>query len=313
MSLWLRRSLAIAILALAPVASALAAHGNPSRAGRDGAARLGARWLARAVPAGSDGQSADTAAALRATGQLDPTTRAARITALRAGATRYAKTPGAAAKVALGLVALGAERPRCAGSIDLVARMNAGVRHGHYGRTIFDQTLAMLATRALGRPVSSAPIRWLRGARHGGGWSVLAGQPADVSSTAMAVLALRAAKVPANDPMIVSAMRWIGGKRSSSGGFALGRTDRTESNSTALAIEAATSVGRRDPRAAAALRGLQRADGSFNFTATDAGSRTIASTDAVVALAGRTIPVAWLARPAPACSETSVSYRLSGR
>ena len=40
--------------------------------------------------------------------------------------------------------------------------MNAGVRAGHYGRTIFDQALAMLATRALAPAGRAAPIRSLR-------------------------------------------------------------------------------------------------------------------------------------------------------
>ena len=68
--------------------------------------------------------------------------------------------------------------------------------------------------------------------------------------------------------MIVSALRWLDAQALTAGGFALGRTDRTESNSTALAIQAAASVGRPRPRAPPRrLRGLQRADGSFNFTA----------------------------------------------
>jgi hypothetical protein len=266
-----------------------------------GAARLGARWLAGAVPAGGDGQSADTAVALRAAGRLDAADRRTRIAALRAGAPRYATTPGAAAKVALALVALDAAAPRCAGSVDLVARINAHVRGGRYGRTIFDQTLAMLAMRALGRPVAPAAVRWLRGARRGGGWSVLADQADDVSSTAMAMLALRAAGVRPKDHVMVAALRWINARRTPSGGFALGRRDRNEANSTALAIQAATAVGVRDDRAIRGLQGLQRPDGSFNFTATDAGSKVLASTDAVVALSGHAVPVARLARPSGHC------------
>jgi len=292
------RALLTLVLAALFAAPALAASDG-------GAARLGAGWLARAVPGGGDGQSADAAVALVAAGRLGEKSRVARIAALRAGAPRYATTPGAAAKVVLGLVALGAERPRCAGSLDLVARINAGVRNGQYGRTIYDQTLAMLASRALGRRVAPAAVRWLRAARRDGGWSVLANQVDDVSSTAMAVLALRSAGVPKNDPAITAGMRWIETQRSPSGGFALGRKDRAESNSTALAIEAATAVGRTDARALTALRGLQRTDGSFNFTATDGGSRVIASTDAVVALAGKAMPVASLTKPASACSAAS--------
>jgi hypothetical protein len=51
-------------------------------------------------------------------------------------------------------------------------------------------------------------------------------------------------------------------------------------------------MGRSDARAARVLRGLQRRDGAFQFTADDAGSRVIASTESVIALAGHGLPVA---------------------
>jgi hypothetical protein len=72
----------------------------------------------------------------------------------------------------------------------------------------------------------------------------------------------------------------------------MGRRDRTEANSTALAIEAARAMGSGDRRARRALRSLQRSSGAFQFTRTDLGSRVIASVDSVVALSGRALPVA---------------------
>jgi hypothetical protein len=50
-------------------------------------------------------------------------------------------------------------------------------------------------------------------------------------------------------------------------------------------------MGRADARADQALTTLQRSDGAFQFTREDAGSRVLASLDAVVALAGRRLPV----------------------
>jgi hypothetical protein len=89
-------------------------------------------------------------------------------------------------------------------------------------------------------------------------------------------------------------------QRTRSGGFALGRRDRNEANSTAFAIEAERAMGRSDARAARVLRGLQRSDGAFQFTADDAGSRVIASTESVIALAGHGLPVAQVrSRPGP--------------
>jgi hypothetical protein len=60
-------------------------------------------------------------------------------------------------------------------------------------------------------------------------------------------------------------------------------------------------MGSRDARAAAALKSLQRGGGAFQFTRDDAGSRVLASTDAVVALAGRTLPVAVTRRTPGRC------------
>ncbi len=291
---WVRAAPLAALLLLAFAAPALATTDA-------GSARLGARWLARAVLDGGDGQSADVAAALRAAAALVPKDAARRAAALRAGAKAYAVTPGAAGKVALGLVALGAGRPACAGSVDLRAVMQAGYRGGTYGTTIFDQTLAMLARSALGDTVSPAAVRALERSRGAGGWGVLPAQGDDVSSTAMAILALRAAGVAATDPAIRAALTWMDAQRTPSGGFALGRRDRNEANSTALAAEAHAAVGRPDARALTALHGLQHADGSFSFAASDTGSRLIAGTDSVVAMAGRHLPVATLSRPAPSC------------
>jgi hypothetical protein len=90
-------------------------------------------------------------------------------------------------------------------------------------------------------------------------------------------------------------------QRTRAGGFALGRRDRNEANSIALAIEAERAMGRRDTRAARVLRGLQRRDGAFQYTADDAGSRVIASTEAVVALSGRIPPIGRVRRHPGAC------------
>jgi hypothetical protein len=263
-----------------------------------GAARHGAAWLARAVKPGANGQAADTIVALRAAGRLGPRQAARRAAALRAGASRYALTAGATGKVVLGLAAAGAN-PRCAGRLDLLRRLQGFGSRGRYGRTMFDQTLGMLAMRALRAGPPPSTRAFLLGARRGGGWSFLVTSGRDdVTSTAMAIMALRAAGVPRSHGALRAALRWLRTQRTPSGGFAMGRRDRTEANSTALAIEAARTMGSGDARARRALRSLQRGSGAFQFTRTDLGSRVIASTDAVVALSGRAMPVA-SARHAP--------------
>lgn len=267
--------------------------------------RSGAAWLARHVPAGADGPDADAIVALRASGHLSAAEARRRAAGLRRGARAYATGAGQAAKLILGLTAARSGSARCVGSLDLRIAMGRDYTRGRYGRNAFDMGLSLLALRALREPAPRASVAFLRRARGGGGWNVLlrtGGGPADdVSSTAITMLALRASGVPRSSPALRSALRWMLRQRTRSGGFALGRRDRNEANSTALAIEAERSMGRSDARAARALRALQRSDGSFQFTATDSGSRTLATTESVLALSGRIPPVARVSHRPSGC------------
>jgi len=286
--------LAVALL-LAPVA----------HASDRSAARSGAGWLAHSVPAGGDGMAADALVALRAAGRLSGGEARARARALRNGAGRYANTAGATAKVILGLAAARSGSARCAGRLDLMARLAHFGRHGRYGSTIFDQTLGMLAMHALRAGPPASTVRALLRARGGGGWNFnvtrSGGRPDDVSSTAMAILALRASGVSARNGTLRAGLRWLLAQRAASGGFALGRRDRTEADSTALALEAQRAMGRGDSRAARALRTLQRGGGAFQYTRSDAGSRVLATNDAVIALSGHRLPVAVASRRPGRC------------
>jgi hypothetical protein len=274
-------------LALAPAA----AHASDRSA-----ARAGAAWLSAAVKPGADGMAADALVALRAAGRLPSSEAARRATALRAGANGYARTAGATGKTILALVAARSGSARCAGRVDLLGRLSSYGHAGRYGTTIFDQTLGMLAAHALRAGPSAKATKVLLSARGGGGWNFnltrSGGRPDDVTSTAMAILAARAAGVPARNGALRAGLRWLRAQRTPAGGFALGRRDRNEANSTALAVEAARAMGSKDTRATRALATLQRSGGAFQFTRDDAGSRVLASNDAVVALAGARLPVA---------------------
>jgi len=291
---------------IAPVLIAvLALAAMPASASNGSSARAGARWLAAHVHPASNGFAADTLVAMRAAGVLSRAGARSRAAALRRGARAYAGGAGQAAKVILALAAAGSGSARCAGSFDLRIAMGRDYTRGRYGRNAFDDGLALLALRALRERVPAAAIGFLRAARGAGGWNVLlrrGGGPADdVSSTAIAILALRAAGVSRRDRGLRAGLAWMARQRTRSGGFALGRRDRNEANSTALAIEAERAMGRTDRRAARVLRGLQRRDGAFQFTADDAGSRVIASTESVVALSGRIPPVARVHRHPSRC------------
>ena len=256
------------------------------------ASQRGAAWLLKGKPAG-DGQGADTLSALRAAGKLSPSAAASRAAALRAGAADYAVTAGATAKTILGLVSSGSGNPRCAGKLDLYSRLVGFRANGRYGRSAWDQALAMIATSSLGAKPPKSTARFLASTRGKGGWnfSLIKDGPDDVTHTALAIMGLRAAGVRASNADVKAGVKWMLTQRSPAGGFAHQRTDRNEANATALALEALKSVGRFDTRADNALRGLQRSDGAFQFTATDSGSRGLATVDAVVALAGKELPV----------------------
>jgi hypothetical protein len=276
----------------------------PASASDRSSARAGASWLSGNVAARSDGAAADTLVALRAANRLPAAEARRRAAGLRAGARSYARGAGQAAKLILGLAAARSGSARCAGGVDLRIAMGRDYTRGRYGRNAFDDTLALLAIRALRERVPTAAIGFLRAARGAGGWNVLlrrsGGPRDDVSSTGIAIVALRAAGVPRRDRGLRTALAWMLRQRTRSGGFALGRRDRNEANSTAFAIEAERAMGRSDARAARVLRGLQRSDGAFQFTADDAGSRVIASTESVIALAGHGLPVAQVrSRPGP--------------
>ena len=129
------------------------------------AARGGAAWLSSAVKPGADGMAADAIVAMRAAGRLPAPEAARRARALRAGAGGYARTAGATGKTILALAAARNGSARCAGKLDLLTRLQSYGRAGRYGSTIFDQTLAMLASHALRAGPSQRAVSVLLDAR----------------------------------------------------------------------------------------------------------------------------------------------------
>jgi hypothetical protein len=201
----------------------------------------------------------------------------------------------------LGLAATGAN-PRCAGGVDLVARITRGTRGGRYGDNGYDHLYGMLGLRVAGLRVPGAAVSAALRARGANGWDFGYRDRGDeVSTTGLTLLALRAAGVSRRHAALRAALRWMRSQRTPAGGFAHQRRDRNEANATAIALMAERAMGVADGRAAGALKGLQRAGGVFQFTATDSGSRILATNDAVVALSGHVIPVARARRAITRC------------
>jgi hypothetical protein len=280
-------AVAVAAIAVAAPAAAAAPSADARAAGR------AAAWLSGELAGAPAGQQADGIVALRAAGRGRPALRAP-LRRLARVAPAYAVTAGGAAKVALAAVAAGGD-PRRLGGVDYLRRITARYASGRYGATSFDQALSMLALRAAGRPVPRDAVRATLAGRGGGGWGLgLSPREADgVDSTGLVIEALRAGGLPSDHPALRAAAAWLLAQRNREGGLAAaGRGGPTNANSTAAAIRALGALGRRAPATTrAALRRLQDPDGGIRFSRASAGSRLIATDDALVALARRHLPV----------------------
>ncbi len=281
-----------ALLACALVAGACCAQAPVATTDR-AATHAGAAWLARTTPAQAGGQIADTIVALRAAGRTRAAVRP-RLRALVRTAPGYATTAGAAAKVTMGAVAAGADPTRLGGR-DYVARITSRYAAGRYGATLFDQALSIIALRAAGRPIPRTAIRTTLQARGRGGWSFdMTPDGRDmVDGTGLMIEALRAAGVPARHPALRAATSWMLAQRNTEGGYATEGGGRgSQANPTSNVVRALRAMGRPVPaRTSATLRRLQRPSGAFRFTGRRDGSALLATTDAVIALSGRTLPV----------------------
>lgn len=149
-----------------------------------------------------------------------------------------------------------------------LARLRALERaNGSVGGLVNGTAWSVLAFRAVGAPVPTRTIRWLL-ARQGrtGGWGWAAAGAADSNDTAAVVEALRAAGVQGRP--IRRALRFLFGFRNRDGGFELTQGRGSDAQSTAWTVQAFLAAGKSPPRGALAyLRRLQRADGSFRYSA----------------------------------------------
>jgi hypothetical protein len=289
----MRRAPIVAVAALAAGAGIVAAPAAGAASADSAAAQRAATWLAAHTAGAPAGQQADAIVALRAAGRPRVALRA-RAAALARVAPAYATTAGAAAKVAMAAVAAGRD-PASLGGVDYLRRITNRYAAGRYGASAWDQALSLLALRAAGRPAPAAAVRATLAARGSGGWSFdLTPRGRDsVDATAIVLEGLAASGVKGTDARVAAAVRWMLAQRNSRGGLGTsGGGAPTDANTTAGAIRALRATGRTPPASLrAALRRLQDRDGSIRYTEANGGSRLLATTDAVVALAGRSLPV----------------------
>ena len=251
------------------------------------AASRAAAWLAGEQPASLPaGQQADVMVDMRITGTT-PRTLAPRLAALAKAAPGYATEAGRTAKVILGTVAAGGN-PRRLGGTDYLARLASQQSSpGRYGKTAFDQGLAMLALRAATGRVPAAAAGVVTGAATADGWNLgldAAGEP-DVDSTALSVVALRAAGTPCSTGPIRSARAWLATQRTG-GGWTAYPGSPPSANSTALVARADIACGASAAGALALIRSLQQRSGAIAFTRAQPESRLLATSESVPPLAG---------------------------
>jgi len=273
------------------LAGALALTGAGS-AGAVGAADRAAAvrataWLATEPPASMPaGQQADVLVAMRITGRR-PAALRPRLRALSKAAPAYATGAGEASKVVMGALAAGANPSRL-GGVDYVARIRRdSPSPGRYGSTAFDQALSMLALRAATGRVPTTAARTLLGLRSGPGWNLglTTAEGPDIDSTALAVVALRAAGQRCTAAPIRAARRWIARQRSGGGWSAYPGTGPS-ANSTALVARADLACGASASAPLRVIRRLQQRSGAIRYTAAEPESRLLATTESVPALAG---------------------------
>ena len=293
---------AISLVALGAVAANAATNAN-QKAAKKGADYLNSRSMTAFPITGfkADAVSALVAARKGGTGVSKSKTNA-QINELMAeiekDAPNYGVTAGAVGKLLLAAVADG-ERPRCFGpageKVDLVAMLGQYYEGGRYGSTSFDQALAMLGLAAAHEKVPSSAIKLTKNRRNKHGWNfaLTTSTGDDVESTALIIQALRAAGVKKSDSSIKNGFKWMRYQRNQQEGYnpdtAAGETN---SNATALAIQAYDAIDQPASKSKLALRKLLAKDGHFKKTGTvDADSKVLSTSDSVLALSDMHYPV----------------------
>jgi len=240
------------------------------------------------------------------------------LTYLAAQAKSATATAGGAAKLILAVAAAG-ENPRGFGGVDLVAAVEgmydpASGRIGGEQDTLLSHAVALMALKAVGRPIPAEAVAWLKQAQlDEGSWSWNGDKTpgaGDTNSTALVVQALIAAGVPADDPAIRKALEYLRGQQNPDGGFPYVKPSpygtETDANSTAVVIQALVAAGE-DPAGAdwtrdghtplSALQGLQTDEGAFVWKAEVPGPNLLATAQALPALALKPLPLAPTALP----------------
>ena len=224
----------------------------------------------------------------------------------------------------LAITALGQD-PANFGAQDYVAKLKSFFNAGQIGdpTALNDDFFGILALSSAGLPDSDPEISGSKtfilshqNSDGGWGWSLSAGS--DSNDTAAAIMSLVASGVPASDGRVASALSYLKTDQAADGGFLYdGQTAGTDSSSTSWVVWALNSLainpqswskGASNP--ISYLASYQNTDGSFKWMATDTTVPAAPITaDAVIALAGKTLPLKTVNSSAQA---QTFSFRIEG-
>jgi len=200
----------------------------------------------------SPGSTVDAVFALAAAG-IDPATvqkdGGSPSDYLRSQAAAYSEDPGAAAKLFLGVVALG-EDPRDFGGVDLLAVLDGSFEagSGRFGIDLFDHGLFMLARASAALGVPEAAVSYLTSKQLAdGGWEFDEGWGADTNTTALALQALIAAGEGPSSAGVQGGLAYLAAAQNDDGGFPYSPESEygtdSDANSTAVVIQALAAAG----------------------------------------------------------------------
>lgn len=302
-----------ALTALFAVSAAVAASGSNKTSMKRGTKYLQTRGITAFTYTGLKADAISAVVAGRRSGaRIRESKLDELVESLEKDTAGYAVSAGAIGKLLMASTAA-EKRPRCFGAtdekVDLVAALGQYYDDGRYGQTAFDHALAILGLVAAGEHVPSAAISFAKSRRGSHGWNfaMSSGTGDDVESTAMMIQALRAAGVKRSDSHLRKAYRWMTYQRNPQDGYNPETiAGDTNANATALAIEAASTMGKTNAKSKYTLRKQQHKDGYFNLTPTAADdvaseSKILATAESVVALSGRHYPVSRRSRADRSC------------
>ncbi|MDX6534223.1 MAG: hypothetical protein QOF68_1967 [Gaiellales bacterium] len=192
----------------------------------------------------------------------------------------------------LSVVALG-RNPRNFAGIDLVRKLQAKVaKSGKIGKYANSTYWGVLALKAAGARVPRRSLNFIRGAqRSSGGFGYSSSSAPDSNDTAAAVMALRAGRIPCSWRVIEKAYDYMETLHNGDGGYSLGASSGSDSQSTGWVMQARIKCDRPNTAAINYLRDRQRSNGSFEYRAGLVQTPVWVTAQVVPGIRGRSYPI----------------------